>query len=216
MAFIRTIPPHEATDAVRDMYQRQQAAYGYVPNYAKVFSHRPEVMERWAKLLAAIRRPVDPRRFELITFAAARALRNSYCSLAHGNALTNFLDEDAVRALARDDAGATVTAAEIAMMKFARKVAIDAANISVDDIDVLRQHGYCDDEIFDIVATAAARSFFTKILDSLGAEPDVSYLNMDQTLRQSLTVGRPIARGAVETLPPQDQTIHQSAPIAVS
>ena len=116
MAFIRTIPPREAKDAVRDMYQRQQAAFGYVPNYAKLFSHRPEVMERWVKLLAAIKRPVDSRRFELVTFAAAHALRNSYCSLAHGNALTAFFDEEEVRALASDEAGESLTVAEIAMM----------------------------------------------------------------------------------------------------
>jgi hypothetical protein len=57
MAFIRTIPPGESKDAVREMYQRQQAAFGYVPNYAKVFCHRPEVMERWATLLAATHAP---------------------------------------------------------------------------------------------------------------------------------------------------------------
>jgi len=206
MAFIRTIPPREAKDAVRDMYQRQQAAFGYVPNYAKLFSHRPEVMERWVKLLAAIKRPVDSRRFELITFAAAHALRNSYCSLAHGNALTAFFDEEEVRALASDEAGESLTAAEIAMMQFARKVAIDASGISNDDIDDLKQHGFSEEEIFDMAATAAARSFFTKILDSLGAQPDVSYLKMGQSLRQSLTVGRPIAHHEVETISPQDET----------
>lgn len=35
MAFIRTIPPHAATGAVRDMYARQEDRWGYVPNYAK-------------------------------------------------------------------------------------------------------------------------------------------------------------------------------------
>jgi hypothetical protein len=62
MAFIRTIPPGESKDAVREMYQRQQAAVGYVPNYAKVFCHRPEVMRRWVKLLVAIKRPVETNR----------------------------------------------------------------------------------------------------------------------------------------------------------
>jgi hypothetical protein len=44
MAFINTVAPDDATGPTREMYERQQASYGYVPSYAKVFSHRPEVM----------------------------------------------------------------------------------------------------------------------------------------------------------------------------
>jgi hypothetical protein len=47
MAFINTVAPDDATGPTREMYERQQASYGYVPSYAKVFSHRPEVMVRW-------------------------------------------------------------------------------------------------------------------------------------------------------------------------
>ena len=46
MSFISTIAADEATADVRDMYQRQQDHWGYVPNYAKVFSHRPQVLAR--------------------------------------------------------------------------------------------------------------------------------------------------------------------------
>lgn len=44
MLFIDTIPPDSAEGEVAAMYRRQQAAWGYVPNYAKAFCHRPEVM----------------------------------------------------------------------------------------------------------------------------------------------------------------------------
>src|SRR5262249_24013186 len=67
MAFIRTTTPEEADSIVTAMYLRQQSAWGYVPNYAKVFSHRPEVLARWGQLLAEIKRPMDKRRFELVT-----------------------------------------------------------------------------------------------------------------------------------------------------
>jgi hypothetical protein len=77
MPFINTTPAREAEDTVLDMYERQQSAWGYVPNYAKVFCYRPEVMARWGRLLAEIRRPMSARRFELLTFAAAIALRTS-------------------------------------------------------------------------------------------------------------------------------------------
>ena len=192
MPFIKTIAPAAASGEVRDMYARQQSAWGYVPNYAKVFCHRPEVMARWARLLAEIRRPMDARRFELVTFAAAHALRNSACSLAHGKALTAFFDAGVVRALAAGENSDSLTDAEIAMMHFARKVALDASRITSGDVEKLRGHGFDEGEIFDITATAAGRAFFTKMLDSLGVEPDSPFLGMESSLRESLTVGRPI------------------------
>jgi len=86
MAFVHTIPVEQAAGDVRAMYERTQGALGYVPNYAKVFSHRPDVMTAWSGLLAGIRGHLDARRYELVTLAAARALRSSYCMLAHGSA----------------------------------------------------------------------------------------------------------------------------------
>ena len=201
MAYIETTPPGEATDAVHEMYARQQSAWGYVPNYAKVFCHRPEVMARWAKLLAEIRRPLDARRFELVTFAAAHELRHTSCALAHGKALTEFFDDDDVRAIAAGEPVAALTGAEEEMVRFARKVARDASSVTLQDVEALKQHGLSDADVFDIAATAAARSFFTKLLDAVGSEPDSPFLSLDEGLRESLTVGRPIESRAVETMP---------------
>jgi uncharacterized peroxidase-related enzyme len=192
MAFIETTAPGKAEGDVRSMYERQQARYGYVPNYAKVFSPRPEIMGLWAQLLSGIRRHVDARRFELVTFAAAHALRHSYCSLAHGQALMKFFSTQEIRALLEN--GDPLSQAEAAMMEFARKVARDASAVTAGDVSTLKQHGFRDEEIFDIVATAAARAFFTKLVDALGAEADAAFLQMDEGLRESLTIGRPIDR----------------------
>jgi uncharacterized peroxidase-related enzyme len=193
MAFIDTISPARAEGEVRDMYARQQAKYGYVPNYARVFCHRPELMQLWAALLAGIRRHIEPRRFELVTFAAAHALGNSYCSLAHGDVLKRYLRSDDILALARGAGETAVSEAEAAMMAFARQVARDATAITAEDVERLRQHGFSDAEIFDIAATAAARAFLAKLSDALGARADARFLQMEAPLRDALTVGRPIA-----------------------
>ena len=63
MAFIKTTRAADAKGSVLEMYERQESAWGYVPDYAKVFCHRPEVMARWGRLLAEIRRPTDTRFF---------------------------------------------------------------------------------------------------------------------------------------------------------
>lgn len=193
MSFIETTPPDEASGDVLAMYQRQESAWGYVPNYARVFSHRPEVLARWGRLLAEIRRPMSDRCFELVTFAAAIELRNTACSLAHGKRLTEFFSEAEVCGIAEGKFSASVTAAEQAMIAFARQVARDASRITPDDVGLLKAHGFTDAEIFDIAATAAGRAFFTKLLDALGVEPDASFMKIDPSFREPLTVGRPVA-----------------------
>jgi uncharacterized peroxidase-related enzyme len=193
MPFIKTIPVAEAADDVLAMYARQEGAWGYVPDYAKVFCHRPEVMARWGKMLAEIKRPVDPRRLELVTFVVAFELRNSSCSLAHGAALAKIIGKEAVMAIASGKEADVLTNAEVAMLTYARRVARDASRITAGEVAALRDiHGFSDAEIFDIATIAASRSFFTKVLDALGSEPDNAVMKMDEDLRRKLTVGRPI------------------------
>lgn len=202
MAFIHTIPVEQAAGDVRAMYERTQTALGYVPNYAKVFSHRPDVMTAWSGLLASIRGHLDARRYELVTLAAARALRSSYCMLAHGSVLLGkFYSAEQMTAIAGEPATAELAPADVAMMAFAEKLARDASAITEADVRALREHGFTDPEIFDIAATAAARCFFSKLLDALGAEPDAAYDGLDDGLKRRLTPGRAISRNAAERVP---------------
>jgi uncharacterized peroxidase-related enzyme len=192
MSFIRTTTLHEVNGEAATMYLRQQASWGYVPNYAKVFCHRPEVMARWGQLLAEIKRPMDKRRFELVTFVAAHELRNSACALAHGRVLKEFFSDQDIMAIAAEQGAGILTDAEQAMLRFARQVARDAATVTSTDVDELKRHGFTDADVFDIAAAAAGRAFFTKLLDALGVQPDAPFLAMDRSLRSVLTVGRPI------------------------
>lgn len=200
MSFIATTAPDDATDEVRAMYERQQDSWGYVPNYAKSFSHRPEVMARWGRLLAELKRPMDARRFELITFVAAHELRHTSCSLAHGRALLPFFSKEEIRLIAERKHVDSVMPAEEEMMRFARQVARDASAITEVDVRRLREFGFSDAEIFDIAGVAAGRAFFTKVLDAVGSLPDASFLSIDPDLREPLTVGRAIDTADVEVM----------------
>lgn len=171
-----------------------------MPNYAKSFSHRPEVMVRWGRLLAELKRPMDRRRFEMVTFAAAHELRHTPCSLAHGKALLPFFSKDEILAIAEQKHVDSVMPAEQEMMRFARQVARDASAIAEVDVRRLREFGFSDGEIFDIAGVAAGRAFFTKVLDAVGSLPDASFLSIDADLREPLTVGRAIDTNEVEVM----------------
>ena len=205
MAFIDTIPASEASGEVRAMYARQQEEWGYVPDYAKAFCHRPEVMECWGRMLAAIKRPVDPVRRELATFAAAHELRHTPCTLAHGAQLAGMIGNDAVIALAEGRDNEVLSAREQAIVGFARQIARDASKVSRRQVQDLKDvHGLSDAEVFDIAAIAASRSFFTKVLDALGVDADSPMGTWDADLCEALAVGRPISEAPVEVLEPGD------------
>jgi alkylhydroperoxidase family enzyme len=149
-------------------------------------------MRLWAQLQSGIKRHMDKRRFELVTFVAAHALRSTLCSLAHGKALTEFFSMEDVLEIARGEAPKSLSAAEAAMVAFGREVARDASAITAVDVERLKRHGFTDAEVFDIAATAAARAFWTKLIESLGVEADVPFRAMKSEFREELTVGRPV------------------------
>ena len=150
-------------------------------NYERQFSSRPAVYEAWGALRQAVSAEMDPRRYELATFAAAQAIKSSYCSLAHGTLLRDTLggwephDET-----------------ERAVMALAEQVALDATKTD-DQVARLRELGLSEDEIFDVALAAAARCFFAKANDAMGVLPDAHYNELDADVRAALVVGRPIA-----------------------
>lgn len=192
MPFIDT-PDASAGEQTAAMYARAEAGYGYLPNMVKAFGFRPEVMAKWDALLAGIKANMDLRRYELVTMAAARELKSSYCMLAHGSVLLrDIFTADEVRHVAENPIEAPIDEAERAIMRFAAKVVRDATAIEQPDVDALKRHGLSDAEIFDIVTAAAVRCFFSKTLDALGVQPDGIYDKLEPGLKASLVVGRAI------------------------
>jgi uncharacterized peroxidase-related enzyme len=193
--FVDLPDPSTADGEVAAWYERQRASWGYLPNYAEAFATRPDVARAWEALNGAVSGGMDRRRFELATIAAARTYRSTYCTAAHSKFLRDICDDDAtMRALAADPTGADLEATDRAVVDFATKVARDASAITADDVQILRDHGLVDAEIVDVVLAAAARAFFTKVLDALGVRADAQLGDMfDPEVRQQVVVGRPIA-----------------------
>ncbi|MBI5106946.1 MAG: peroxidase [Solirubrobacterales bacterium] len=194
MTFIETVAPDEAAGPAAEIYAADREAFGRLPNFTRAFSLLPEVYAAWKGLNGAIKATMELRRYELATVAAARRLRSSYCALAHGSILADrFLGADAVRAAVADPRAAGLDDADVAVMELADKVVADATTVTQADVDRLRASGLTDGEILEVILAAAARCFFSKVLDATGALPDSAYAELDPALRDALTVGRPIA-----------------------
>jgi alkylhydroperoxidase family enzyme len=161
-------------------------------NHERAFAERPEVYAAWGALVGAIKAGMDVRRYELVTLAAARRLRSSYCCLAHGTILHEQFDEPVID-IAHDHRAAGLDEVDVAVMDLAERVVDDATAIGEADLSQLRELGLTETEIMDVVLAASARCFFSKTLDALGVRPDASYSTLEPELRDALVVGRPIA-----------------------
>jgi uncharacterized peroxidase-related enzyme len=196
MSFLRTVAEDEASGEVAENYAADLAHYGYLPNYSRLFSLHPLAYRAWGGLIQSIRKGMDRRRYELATVGAARELRSTYCSLAHGTILDEDYFETAdVIKIVTGEAASVLSEVDNGIVEFAAKVAADASSVVQEDIDRLRALGLADGEIFEIVLSAAARSFFTKVLDATGTLADALYNEVDPELRDALTAARPIASG---------------------
>jgi len=78
MTFIHTIREENAEGLLEELYQAAKKTNGYVPNFVKTFSLRPEIYQAWTKLIGAIRASMRLRRYELVTFSAAMAQKCTY------------------------------------------------------------------------------------------------------------------------------------------
>ena len=111
---------------------------------------------------------------------------------AHGAVLRkNFFSAAELVAIVKDFRNAGLPPEEVAIMSFAQKVSTQAHQVNQQDIEVLHGYGLSDTEILDVVLATTARNFFSKTLDSLGAEPDRVYLDLEPELIQVLALGRP-------------------------
>ncbi len=191
MSFHKTIAEGDAQGLVKDQYEAALKGNGYVPEYVKTFSLRPEVYEAWGKLIGAIRGNMRLRRYELVTFASALALECTYCLVAHAMVLRkNFFTAAEIAAIAQDYRNAGLAPDEVAVMTLAQKIIRKAHEVREEDFAELRGLGLSDEEILDVVLASTARSFFSKTLDATGAVPDEAYQELGPELLALLSTGR--------------------------
>jgi uncharacterized peroxidase-related enzyme len=192
--FIETTTEDAADGPLAEWYDSQRRAWGFLPDYAGCFSTRPDVAQAWTTLNLSLRGGMDRRRFEIATIAAARALRSTYCTVAHAAFLRDACaDLATVTELARHPDGSTLSGQDAAVYAFATRVATDAASTTQADVDVLRAAGLSDADVADVVLAVGARAFFATVLDGLGARLDPETAGtFDPPVLEAMVVGRPV------------------------
>jgi alkylhydroperoxidase family enzyme len=185
----------DVTEKVQAWYDEELAELGYVMNASRLWAYQIEAMDALFNLISQVAsaRPFTFRERGILVAACASTLGDSYCSLAWGTKLAAKADAQLAAGVLRGDDGA-LTKAERAMAAWARRVTSDPNGTSTEDVQKLRDVGFCDADIFAMTVYVALRIALSTVDDALGARPDAEYRTLAPApVRDAVTFGRPIA-----------------------
>jgi uncharacterized peroxidase-related enzyme len=166
-----------------------QEKSGFVPNVFLTLAHRPDefraffayhdaLMDKDGGLTKAER--------EMIVVATSSANQCQYCVIAHGAILRirakNPLIADQVAANYRK---ADITPRQKAMLDFAMKVALEAQMVGDAEFTVLKDHGFSDDDIWDIAAIAAFFGLSNRMANVTAMRPNDEFYLMGRLPKQA-------------------------------
>ncbi len=78
--------------------------------------------------------------------------------------------EALIAQIAEDYTAAELPDNDMAMLGYVAKLTVEPCNISAEDVDILREHGFDDRAIHDIAQVAAYFNYVNRIADGLGVE----------------------------------------------
>lgn len=163
---------NDLPDDMRELILSVQEKSGFIPNVFLALAHRPAefraffayhdaLMEKDSGLTKAER--------EMIVVATSNANGCQYCVVAHG-AILRIRAKDPLVAdqVAVNHRKADITPRQKAMLDFAMKVCLDSADVNEGDYATLHEHGFTDEDVWDIAGVAAFFGLSNRMANTIG------------------------------------------------
>lgn len=146
-------------DDMRERIESVSEKSGFVPNVFSVLAHRPDEFRAFFAYHDALMEKdsgLSKGEREMIVVVTSALNDCLYCVIAHG-AIARIREKNPRLAdqLATDYTRADISERQLAMLDFACLMAEQAADVSDEDFDELRAHGFSDEDIWDIGAITA-------------------------------------------------------------
>ncbi len=188
----------EVSDAARAIFDEDLAEVGFVMNASRLWAYQPEASNNLFSLMSQVTsgRPFTARERGILVTACASTLGDSYCSLAWGTKLASEAGAELAAGVLRGEDSA-LTEPERAMAAWARLIARSPNSATAQDVQNLRDAGFCDADIFAMTVFVGLRVALSTVNDALGAHPDAEYrLAAPPAVLASVTYGRPVSSAA--------------------
>jgi uncharacterized peroxidase-related enzyme len=172
MSRLTQIATDNASDRARSLLDAVKTKLGLVPNMTRAMANSPAVLDGYLQFSGALSKGVLPVRIrEQIALAVAQANGCEYCLAAH-SAVGKMVGLTAEQV--RDSRlGGAVDPRADALIRFALEVVRTRGRVSDADLDEVREAGFGDDVIAEVVAQVAL-DVFTNYFNNV-AQTDVDF-----------------------------------------
>lgn len=173
---------NDLPDDIKAKVLEVQEKAGFIPNVFLALAHRPDECRAFFAFHDALMEKdggLSKAEREMIVVATSGANSCQYCVVAHGAILRirakNPLIADQ---LATNYRKADITPRQRAMLDFAMKVCDAAEEISDDDFASLKEHGFTDDDIWDIAGITSFFGLSNRMANFLSMRPNDQFYMM--------------------------------------
>src|SRR3954464_2600859 len=168
-----------------------QEKSGFVPNVFLVLAHRPDEFRAFFAYHDALMLKdggLTKGEREMIVVATSAANQCHYCVIAHGAILRIYEKKPLIAdQVAVNYRKADVTPRQRAMLDFALKVALRSPEIEDADFARLREHGFADEDAWDIAAIAAFFAMSNRLANTTGMRPNDEFYLMGRLPPKKVT-----------------------------
>ncbi len=188
---ISRYPVPQLKDLPDDMRARileVQDKAGFVPNVFLTLAHRPAewraFMAYHDALLLKDTGSLTKGEREMIIVATSAANQCLYCVVAHG-AILRVYEKKPLLAdqVAVNYRKADISPRQRAMLDFAMKVCLQSHTVEEADFEALREHGFGDDDVWDIAAITAFFGLSNRMANVIGMRPNDEFYLMGRAPR---------------------------------
>ncbi len=161
---------------IRDRILLVQEKSGFVPNVFLALAHRPDEFRAFFAYHDALMEKeegLSKGEREMIVVATSGLNHCIYCVVAHG-AILRIREKNPYLAdqIATNYREADITDRHKAMLDFAAKVSLESHEVNDADFDKLREHGFSDEDIWDIAAITAFFSLSNRMANVTTMRPN--------------------------------------------
>ena len=167
---------------VRARITEVQAKAGFIPNVFLALAHRPAEFRAFFDYHDALMLKdsgLSKAEREMIVVATSAANDCHYCVMAHGAILRIYAKNPLIAdQVAVNYRKADITPRQRAMLDFAVKMAVRAQEIEEADREQLREHGFSDEDMWDIGAIAAFFALSNRMAHLTDMRPNDEFYTM--------------------------------------